>query len=53
MKFKLTLYQEIYTDYEVEAENEEQAREKVCNGEAEEIDTTVKESEILECEKVI
>lgn len=52
MKFKACLYQEVYTTISVEAENEEEAKEKIMLGEFEETDdVTVKESEILTVEE--
>ena len=50
-KFKVVLYQEIYTTVEVWAEDESSAKAKVLRGEYDEtmdvIDVTVKESEII------
>ena len=52
-RFKITLYQELYTDYIVTAENEDEARELVLQGEAEEFkdDVDCKEHDILMCEE--
>jgi hypothetical protein len=53
MKFKLTLYQEIYTDYTVEADSEEAARELIISGNASDLDideVTVKDSDIVKLE---
>lgn len=53
-KFKITLYQEIYTDYIVEADDEDKAQDWVLRGEAEEFqdDTVCKESAILKSEEL-
>lgn len=50
MKFKVTLYQESYTEVEVDAENLEEAKDKVLSGDYDDddvLDVTVKESEIV------
>ncbi len=50
MKFKVTLYQETYTEVEVEAESKEAAENLVLAGgynEDDVQDVTVKESEIV------
>jgi hypothetical protein len=52
-KFKVVVYRETFTEYEVEADNELEAGEKVFKGEAEEIDVTVKESDIEEVEEIV
>lgn len=52
-KFKVVIYRETFTEYEVEAENELEATEKTYRGEADEIEVTVKESEIEEVEEII
>ena len=55
-KFKVVLYQEIYTTVEVWAEDESSAKAKVLRGEYDEtmdvIDVTVKESDILEADLI-
>ena len=58
MKYKVTLYQEIYTHLEIEAKSEDEARDLVLRGEFDEfddattIDIEVKESEIIDLEAV-
>jgi hypothetical protein len=50
MKFKVTLYQETYTEVEIEADSLEQANDLVLSGKFTEndiVDVTVKESEII------
>lgn len=50
MKHKVTLYQETYSEIEVEAESQEEAEELVMSGEFEDdqiIDVTTKSSEII------
>jgi hypothetical protein len=55
MKYKVTLYQEIYTHLEIEAKSEDEARDLVLSGEfddANTIDIEVKESEIIDSEEI-
>jgi len=53
-KFIVCLYQEIYSDIEVEANSAEEASEKVMLGEFEDpIDVTVKSSEIISTEESV
>jgi hypothetical protein len=55
MKYKVALYQEIYTYLEIEAKSEDEARDLVLSGEfddANTIDNEVKESEIIGCEEI-
>jgi hypothetical protein len=58
MKYKVTLYQEIYTHLEIEATSEDEARDLVLRGEFDEfddattIDIEVKESEIIDLEEI-
>lgn len=52
-KFKVVIYRETFTQYEVEAESESEAIEKTCLGKAEEIEVTVKESEIEEVKEIV
>ena len=51
-KFKVVIYRETFTEYEVEAESGSEAIEKTCLGKAEEIEVTVKESDIEEVEEI-
>jgi hypothetical protein len=55
MKYKVVLYQEVYTTIEVEAQTVFEAEEKVLTGdwdEKDEKDVTVKESNVLHSESV-
>jgi hypothetical protein len=55
MKYKVTLYQEIYTHLEIEAKSEDEARDLVLSGEfddANTIDIEVKESTIIDSEEI-
>jgi hypothetical protein len=64
MKYRVTLYQEIYTHLEIEAKSEDEARDLVLSGEfrdlvlsgefddANTIDIEVKESEIINLEEI-
>lgn len=54
-KFKVTLYQEIYSDYEIEAESLGEAAIIVFSGDlnVDPVDITVKESEIVECKEIV
>jgi hypothetical protein len=55
MKYKVTLYQEIYTHLEIEAKSEDEARDLVLRGEfddANTIDIGVKESTIIDSEEI-
>jgi len=58
MKYRVTLYQEIYTHLEIEATSEDEARDLVLSGEFDEfdddttIDIEVKESEIIDLEEI-
>lgn len=54
-KFHVTIYKESYTTIEVEADNQEQATEMVRDGEyneTHEIDTWVKDSEVIEAKQI-
>lgn len=55
MKYKVTLYQEIYTFLEIEAKSEDEARDLVLSGEFDDaitIDNETKTSEIFSCEEI-
>jgi hypothetical protein len=58
MKYRVTLYQEIYTHLEIEATSEDEARDLVLSGKFDEfdddttIDIEVKESEIIDLEEI-
>ena len=57
MKYKVTLYQEIYTHLEIEAKSEDEARDLVLRGEFDDdntidIEVEVKESEIIDLEEI-
>ncbi len=57
MKYKVTLYQEIYTHLEIEAKSEDEARDLVLSGEFDDaytidIEVEVKESEIIDLEEI-
>jgi len=57
MKYKVTLYQEIYTHLEIEAKSEDEARDLVLRGEFDDdntinIEVEVKESEIIDSEEI-
>jgi hypothetical protein len=57
MKYKVTLYQEIYTHLEIEAKSEDEARDLVLSGEFDDantidIEVEVKESEIIDSEEI-
>lgn len=53
MKYKITLYQEIYSDFEVEANSEKEASDMVISGQAgEPNDVTVKESDVISCKSL-
>ncbi len=55
MKYRVTLYQEIYTHLEIEATSEDEARDLVLSGEfddANTLDIEVKESEIIDSEEI-
>jgi hypothetical protein len=58
MKYRVTLYQEIYTHLEIEATSEDEARDLVLSGKYDEfddatnIDIEVKESEIIDLEEI-
>lgn len=51
MKYKVTLYQETYTEVEIEAKSLSDAKELVMSGEFDDddvLDVTVKQSEIID-----
>jgi len=57
MKYKVTLYQEIYTHLEIEATSEDEARDLVLRGEFDDdntidIEVEVRESEIIDSEEI-
>ena len=55
MKYKVTLYKEIYTFLEIEAKSEDEARGLALSGEFNDaitIDNETKTSEIFSCEEV-
>jgi len=57
MKYKVTLYQEIYTHLEIEAKSEDEARDLVLRGEFDDdntidIEVEVRESEIIDLEEI-
>lgn len=57
MKYKVTLYQEIYTHLEIEAKSEDEARDLALRGEFDDdntinIEVEVKESEIIDSEEI-
>ncbi len=55
MKYKVTLYQEIYTHLEIEAKSEDEARDLVLSGEfddANTIDIEVRESALIDLEEI-
>ena len=57
MKYKVTLYQEIYTHLEIEATSEDEARDLVLSGQFDDDNTIdifveVKESEIIDSEEI-
>jgi len=57
MKYKVTLYQEIYTHLEIEAKSEDEARDLVLRGEFDDdntidIEVEVRESEIIDSEEI-
>ena len=57
MKYKVTLYQEIYTHLEIEATSEDEARDLVLRGEFDDantidIEVEVRESEIIDLEEI-
>ncbi len=57
MKYRVTLYQEIYTHLEIEATSEDEARDLVLSGQFDDDNTIdifveVKESEIIDSEEI-
>ena len=55
MKYKVTLYQEIYTHLEIEAKSEDEARDLAFSGEfddANTIDIEVRESALIDLEEI-
>jgi len=57
MKYKVTLYQEVYTHLEIEAKSEDEARDLVLRGEFDDdntidIQVEVRESEIIDSEEI-
>jgi len=57
MKYKVTLYQEVYTHLEIEAKSEDEARDLVLRGEFDDdntidIEVEVRESEIIDLEEI-
>jgi len=57
MKYRVTLYQEIYTHLEIEATSEDEARDLVLNGKYDDdntidIEVEVRESEIIDLEEI-
>ncbi len=57
MKYRVTLYQEIYTHLEIEATSEDEARDLVLNGKYDDdntidIEVEVRESEIIDSEEI-
>jgi hypothetical protein len=57
MKYKVTLYQEVYTHLEIEAKSEDEARDLVLRGEFDDdntidIEVEVRESEIIDSEEI-
>ena len=57
MKYRVTLYQEIYTHLEIEATSEDEARDFVLSGKYDDdntidIEVEVRESEIIDLEEI-
>ena len=57
MKYKVTLYQEVYTHLEIEAKSEDEARDLVLSGKYDDdntidIEVEVRESEIIDLEEI-
>ena len=57
MKYRVTLYQEIYTHLEIEATSEDEARDLVLSGKYDDdntidIEVEVRESEIIDLEEI-
>jgi hypothetical protein len=57
MKYRVTLYQEIYTHLEIEATSEDEARDLVLSGKYDDdntidIEVEVRESEIIDSEEI-